>query len=102
MKQRAFGLTQRRAMEESKTGATPGDTTSFFKYYLSILTKERSEILLETQGLQGCGWEGESFSEQELTMTREWLSNKAFTIFGGTSEIQMNIIAKRVLELPDE
>ncbi|MEM7018249.1 MAG: acyl-CoA dehydrogenase family protein [Pseudomonadota bacterium] len=102
MKQTAYGLTQRRAAEESKTGATPGDTTSVFKYYLSILTQERTELLLDTQGLQGCGWEGDSFTNEELAMVRDWLGHKAFTIYGGTSEIQLNIIAKRVLELPEE
>ncbi|MEM7017116.1 MAG: acyl-CoA dehydrogenase family protein [Pseudomonadota bacterium] len=102
MKQAAFGLTQRRTIEESRTGATPGDTTSVFKLYMSELTKEHSELLLDVQGLQGCGWEGDQFSMPEISSVRGWLRNKAFTIAGGSSEIQMNIIAKRVLELPEE
>ena len=52
-------------------------------------------------GSQGLGWEGEGFEEEELLVTREWLRSKANSIEGGTSEIQLNVIAKRVLGLPD-
>ena len=52
-------------------------------------------------GSQGLGWEGEGFNEEELQVTREWLRSKANSIEGGTSEVQLNVIAKRVLGLPD-
>ena len=45
-------------------------------------------------------WEGEGFGPAELAITREWLRTKANSIEGGTSEVQLNIIAKRVLDLP--
>ena len=47
------------------------------------------------------GWEGEGFEPGELTATRQWLRSKANSIEGGTSEVQLNVIAKRVLGLPD-
>ena len=47
------------------------------------------------------GWEGEGFSDDELAITRQWLRSKANSIEGGTSEVQLNIIAKRILGLPD-
>ena len=72
-----------------------------FKYYATELNKRRYEMLLASEGVQGLGWEGEGFTEDELRITREWLRSKANTIEGGTSEIQLNIIAKRVLALPD-
>ena len=44
---------------------------------------------------------GAGFDERELGLTRDWLRSRANTIEGGTSEVQLNIIAKRVLGLPD-
>ena len=72
-----------------------------FKYYATELNKDRYEALLAAEGVQGLGWEGEGFTEDELRITREWLRSKANSIEGGTSEVQLNIIAKRVLALPD-
>ena len=52
-------------------------------------------------GVQGLGWEGEPFTDEERQTVRAWLSGKATTIFGGSQEIQNNIISKRILGLPD-
>jgi len=52
-------------------------------------------------GSQMLGWEGNGFDADELDATRAWLRTKANSIEGGTSEVQLNIIAKRVLSLPD-
>ena len=100
MDARAFQLTQRRAAEE-REGATPTFATSMFKYYNSELLTRRMEALTRLRGTQGVGWEGASFKDEELANTRAWLHVKANTIAAGSSEIQLNIIAKRVLELPD-
>ena len=62
--------------------------------------QERSELLVEALG-HGLGWEGDSFAPEDLACVREWLSGKANTIFDGSYEIQNNIIAKRILGLPD-
>jgi alkylation response protein AidB-like acyl-CoA dehydrogenase len=72
-----------------------------FKLYRSELTKRRTELVISMMGTRGVGWEGDGFSEDELAETRVWLSRKAGTIAGGSSEVQRNIIAKRVLGLPD-
>lgn len=101
MDSRCFGLTQSRAMAESKTGGTPTFLTSMFKYYGSEVGNRRLEIQLELMGTQSLGWEGDTFNDLEKTLTRTWLRSKAGTIAGGSSEVQLNIIAKQVLGLPD-
>ncbi|GAK45902.1 acyl-CoA dehydrogenase domain-containing protein [Tepidicaulis marinus] len=101
MDSQAFALTMRRSAEEAKAGQGPGAASSMFKYYGTELNKRRYELLLEVMGIQGLGWEGEGFSEDELTTTRAWLRSKGNSIEGGTSEVQLNVIAKRVLELPE-
>ena len=98
--QHAFRLTQRRAADEAKTGA-PGPASAMFKFYGTELNKRKFELLLQCLGTQALGWEGDGFSADEQRVTREWLRSKANSIEGGTSEIQLNIIAKRVLGLPD-
>jgi alkylation response protein AidB-like acyl-CoA dehydrogenase len=98
--QRAFRLTQRRAADEAK-GGSPGPASAMFKYYGTELNKRKFELLLQIAGTQALGWDGDGFTAGELRLAREWLRSKANSIEGGTSEIQLNIIAKRVLGLPD-
>ena len=97
----AFQLTRRRAAEEAEAGTPPGPMSAMFKYYATELNKTRYEMLIAAEGFNALGWEGEPFTEDEIRLTREWLRSKANSIEGGTSEIQLNIIAKRVLALPD-
>ena len=97
----AFRLTQRRTMEEAKDGRTPGPATSIFKMYGTELQQDKSSLLVEMRGTQGLGWEGNAFSNQEIGDTRTFLANRAASIYSGSNEIQRNIIAKRVLGLPD-
>ena len=101
MNDKAFGLTTRRSVEESATGAAPGAVSSMFKYYGTEQNKGKYELLLNVLGTQSLGWQGEAFEEDELGTTRAWLRSKANSIEGGTSEVQLNILAKRVLGLPD-
>ena len=97
----AFALTMQRAAEEAKSSTGPSATSSMFKLYGTEHNKDRYEVLLELQGTNSLGWEGEGFNDRELSTTREWLRSKANSIEGGTSEVQLNVIAKRVLNLPD-
>lgn len=96
----SMNLTQRRTVEESE-GNTPGPATSIFKYYGANLAKERSELQVAMMGTQGVGADETNSTQSELGMTRTWLANKARSIAGGSNEVQLNIIAKRVLGLPD-
>ncbi|MBV9540028.1 MAG: acyl-CoA dehydrogenase family protein [Alphaproteobacteria bacterium] len=101
MDQRAFMLTIFRAQAEAKGNASPSATTSIMKNAGSRIGQERAELLVEVMGHQGLGWEGEGFTKDELDTVRGWLGGKATTIYGGSQEIQNNIIAKRILGLLD-
>jgi alkylation response protein AidB-like acyl-CoA dehydrogenase len=98
---RAFQQTAIRAMMESKGNAGPSSATSIMKNAGTQLIQERQEMTLEIMGHQGLGWEGEDFTKDELEAVRGWLFGKAFTIFGGSQEVQSNIVSKRILGLPD-
>ena len=98
---RAFGLTLQRMGEEMKSGG-PSATASISKYYGTEQNKSRYELMLEAMGTNALGWEGEPFSAEELAITRDWLRTKGNSIEGGTSEVQLNVISKRVLNLPDK
>lgn len=101
MNSHVFHLTQRRTVEEASDGNTPGPATSIFKMYGTELQQERSSLFVEIRGTQGLGWTGDEFTGRSLMDTRGWLSNRAASIYSGSNEIQRNIIAKRVLGLPD-
>ncbi len=98
IREQAFILTMQRVGDEMKAGADPGPASSLLKYYGSELNKERQELNLVIVGMDSLGWEGEVFDEGRIA--RSWLRSRANSIEGGTSEIQLNIIAKRVLGLP--
>jgi alkylation response protein AidB-like acyl-CoA dehydrogenase len=94
-------LTLRRSAEAMRAGLGPGPETAMAKLYGTELNKRRKELRVLATGFQGLGWEGDGFAPDELVFTREWLRSRANSIEGGSSEIQLNIIAKRVLGLPD-
>lgn len=99
MNAEAFRLTQRRTVEESQ-GSTPGPQTSIFKYYGANLRKERSELQVSMLGTDACEWNS-NVTASNRAILQGWLAGKAGSIAGGSNEIQLNIIAKRVLGLPD-
>ena len=101
MNSRVFRLTQRRTVEESSDGRTPGPATSIFKMYGTELQQERSALLVKLRGFRGIGWSGDTFDGEEVEGMRTFLGERAASIYSGSNEIQRNIIAKRVLGLPD-
>lgn len=100
MEARAFALTVRRVEAEAKAGGL-GAAASIIKYAAATLNQHKYELLIEAMGTQGLGWEGDGFSPEELRETRAWLRSKGNSIEGGTSEINLNVVAKRVLGLLD-
>ncbi|MDO8381074.1 acyl-CoA dehydrogenase family protein, partial [Phenylobacterium sp.] len=101
MDAKIHGLTLARVMAESKeaSGATNG--ASVLKNSATAVSQTRAELTLEIMGHQGLGWSGDDFTGEEIETVRSWLGGKAMSIYGGSSEIQNNIISKRILNLPD-
>lgn len=95
----AFAATMEKVKDEAKAGQGLGPASSIFKYYGTELNKRRNELLLSVEGESALGWSGEEYNEGEIA--RAWLRSKGNSIEGGTSEVQLNIVAKRVLGLPD-
>ena len=90
-----------RTAAEARASNGPSAATSIIKYAAATFAQERSELMIESMGHQGLGWEGESYSPAELIATHGWLRSKGNSIEGGTSEVNVNVVAKRVLGLPD-
>ncbi|CAN5384887.1 acyl-CoA dehydrogenase family protein [soil metagenome] len=101
MDARAFMLTLRRASLEAKSNQGPSAATSIFKNVGARITQDKAELGIEIMGMNGLGWEGEGFTEAELEQTRTWLWGKAVSIYGGSTEIQNNVVAKRILGMLD-
>lgn len=101
MYERAFHLTMRRGQEEAKAGAEVSHYASVLKIAAAKLNQDKTELLVEALGMEGLGWEGEGYRPEALKVTRDWLRAKANSIEGGTSEVNLNIVAKRVLGLRD-
>jgi alkylation response protein AidB-like acyl-CoA dehydrogenase len=97
----ALRQTIARTAAESRAGNGPSAATSIIKYAAAEFAKARSELMVESMGAQGLGWTGDGFSEPERLAVRGWLRTKANSIEGGTSEVNLNVVAKRVLGLPD-
>ncbi|CAE6957581.1 acyl-CoA dehydrogenase (plasmid) [Vibrio sp. B1REV9] len=101
MEEQAYALTVARMTEEARSGIDVNGTMSIMKLVHTEQEKVKFELLLDVMGYRGLGWDENTFTEQELGVTRAWLNSFTQTIAGGSSEIQLNVIAKRILNLPD-
>jgi alkylation response protein AidB-like acyl-CoA dehydrogenase len=101
MAERAYALTTQRAQEEAKAGANVSHMASMFKVAGATLNIERCELMVEAAGNRAFGWAGDSYTGEELAVTRGWLRSKGNSIEGGTTEVNLNVVAKRVLGLRD-
>jgi alkylation response protein AidB-like acyl-CoA dehydrogenase len=102
MAAKAHGLTLARAVAESKGNASPSNANSVLKNSATSVAQARAELMLEIMGTQGLGWGGdENFMREETEAVQAWLFGKAMSIYGGSAEVQNNIVSKRILGLPD-
>jgi alkylation response protein AidB-like acyl-CoA dehydrogenase len=95
----AFRFAMERAGDMLKAGQGDPAISSVLKYYGTELNKRRNELIMSAGGSDALEWESDRSNEGALA--RNWLRSKANSIEGGTSEIQLNIVAKRILGLPD-
>ena len=98
MNEAILDYTIERTVDEAKAGNESGALSSFFKYYFTELNKERYELMLALHGFEGLAWEGAASKDGHLA--KYFCRTKGNSIEGGTSEIQLNIISKRILGLP--
>ena len=101
MENRAFQLTVRRQQNDARAGNGPSNLAAAIKYAGAKIAQDRNELVIEGLGHQGLGWAGEGFGEGEIAAMRSMLRSKANSIEGGSSEINLNVVSKRVLGLPD-
>ncbi len=101
MDSKAHGLTLARVIAETKGASGATNAASVLKNSATHVAQTRAELTLEIMGHQGLGWEGDGFSDGETEAVRGWLFGKAMSIYGGSAEVQNNIISKRILGLPD-
>lgn len=94
----AFRLLLERSGDLARQGKVHPAFSSVLKYYGAELNKRRYELLMAAGGSTTLEWEGERSHGGEVA--REWLRAKANSIEGGTSEVQLNVISKRILGLP--
>ena len=94
----AFSAMSERFTAMWKAGEAHPASPSMMKYAGTELNKRRSELSMAAGGSASLEWEGGRTDEGRIA--RDWLRSKGNSIEGGTSEIQLNIIAKNILGLP--
>ena len=98
MKANSFALTARRFSDEAAVHG-PSAAIGILKVAWAKMNQDREELMIELMGNRGLGWEGDEFNQKELQHVRTWLRSKANSIEGGSNEVNLNLVAKRVLGL---
>lgn len=94
----AFRAHSERFMDEWKTGKAHPAYSNLMKYIGTELNKKRHELVMAAGGSDALEWESERSNGGKKA--RDWLRTKANSIEGGTSEVMLNVVAKRILEMP--
>jgi acyl-CoA dehydrogenase len=96
---KAFTAMSEKFIDELKAGKAHPAQPSMMKYYGTELNKSRHELMMAAGGSDALEWESQESNNGAAP--RAWLRTKANSIEGGTSEVQLNIISKRILVLRD-
>lgn len=100
MRGETYRLALRHRVQETEEGLEGSAPLSSLKNLGAGVAQELNELAVEILGHAGTGWDGEGYTEEEIELVRGWLYSKCFSIYGGSHEIQNNILSKRVLDLP--
>ena len=105
----ALDMIELRIMSDLQTGQNPGAVSSLLKLRASEIQQAVTRLGVDVIGYDALYWEPlrplyalnepAAIPENELTVVPEYLNRRAYTIFGGTSEVQRDIIAKNMLGL---
>ncbi|MCB9928810.1 MAG: acyl-CoA dehydrogenase family protein [Alphaproteobacteria bacterium] len=101
MAAKAHELTIARITAEARGQVKVSAAASILKNSATRVAQTKAELKMEIMGAQGVGWDGEAYEADELASVREWLFGKAASIYGGSFEVQYNIISKNILGLPE-
>ncbi|MBL6691519.1 MAG: acyl-CoA dehydrogenase family protein [Pseudomonadales bacterium] len=101
MDSQAHSLTISRITAEARGQVKVSAAASILKNSATRIAQGKAELTMEIMGSQGVGWEGDNFAPEELENVRDWLWGKAISIYGGSYEVQNNIISKNILGLPE-
>lgn len=101
MDEQAHKLTVGRIVAEAKGEVKVSAAASILKNSMTNVAQTKAELTMEFMGSQGIGWEGDFFTKEELGNVQSWLAGKAMSIYGGSYEVQNNIISKNILGLPE-
>ena len=94
----AFAACGEKFLDEIKVGRAHPAKPNMMKYAGTELNKRRHELLMAAGGSTALEWESEE--TRGGAPARSWLRTKANSIEGGTSEVMLNVVAKRILDLP--
>jgi alkylation response protein AidB-like acyl-CoA dehydrogenase len=94
----AFAAMSERFIDQLKAGEAHPALPSMMKYAGTELNKRRNELVMAAGGSDALEWDSERSKGGKFA--RDWLRSKGNSIEGGTSEVQLGIVAKHILRLP--
>lgn len=97
----ALELTNLRMLSSIKPGGDSAALAPFLKLRGSEIQQRINELAMEAAGPRAARWGDADREEAAIDRygTHGWLLSRAYTIFGGSSEVMKNIVAKQTLAL---
>ncbi len=103
MRLRAIEILNLRQLSAAQLGHAPGAESSVLKIVGTEMQQESRELAMDAMGHNAAGWldsPEEALPGYQQSIASQWNYERAATIYGGSNEIQKNIIAKQMLRLP--